>query len=496
VWSTFVAIALFIFTNHDYAVDARYLTICLFAVFMTIAVLVRRYSWPTKRWLLIGGVLLIGIVSGLISASQTFQDQNQAMADINNRDSRIVEALHHHPVNVLVGDYWRVVPTELQSHNQLHILPLSSCSQPTAVLDSSIWDINLNTHSFAYLLSFDRSLTHYPSCSVQQVVNQYGRPNASILIAGTLAKPKEELLFYDRGAHHSSAVSTDQSTSTVLPIPISQLPHTTCQGPTALDFVAHEDDDLLFMNPTILQDIQAGYCIRTVYLTAGDGGLGEYYWLDREQGDEAAYNIMDGKPTNIWISRIVALTNQEYITVVNPKGNSNVSLIYMHLPDGNLKGQGFPSTRYESLAKLESGQNKVLNTVDEQSTYTDTQLVNALVTLMYTYQPTIINTQANYVSSQFPDHSDHMAVGRYVKRAYKIYETEQYANQVTIPIKFYIGYPIRTMPQNVFGAVLTEKEAAFFAYAKFDGGVCQSSTQCAKTQSYGDYLVREYQNPY
>jgi LmbE family N-acetylglucosaminyl deacetylase len=498
VWAGLVAIALFIFTNHDYAVDARYLTICLFAVFMAIAVLGRRYDWSAKRWLLIGGILLIGIVSGTISASQTFQDQNQALADINHRDSLIIEALHHHPVTVLVGDYWRVVPTELQSHNQLHILPLSSCIQPLVVLSSSIWNVNLNMHSFAYLLSFDRSLTNFPSCSLQQVINQYGRPNSSILIAGTLAKPKEELLFYDRGAHHSLATSTEQTTSTVLPIPISQLPHITCQGPTVLDFVAHEDDDLLFMNPTLQQDIQAGYCIRTVYLTAGDAGQGEYYWLDREQGDEAAYNLMIGQVPNIWISRIVSLTDQEYITVANPKGNSKVSLVYMYLPDGNLKGQGFPSTHYESLAKLESGQDNVLNTVDGQSIYTDAQLVNALVALMYTYQPTVINTQANYVSLQYPDHSDHMAVGRYVKRAYKLYETEQYANQVTIPIRFYIGYPIRTMPQNVFGTLLAEKEAAFLAYAKFDNGACQSLILCTTTKShtYGNYLIREYQNPY
>jgi LmbE family N-acetylglucosaminyl deacetylase len=498
IWTVVVAIILFIFTNHDYEVDARYLTICLFAVFMAIAVVGRRYKWPTKRWLSIGGILLIGIISGFISASRTFQDQNHAMAEDNNRDSLIIEALQHHSVSALVGDYWRVVPTELQSHNQLKILPLSSCTQPLSILSSSSWNINLNTHSFAYLLSFDRSLTNFPSCSLQQVVGQYGRPNASILIAGTLANPKEELLLYDRGAHHSSPISTTAPASTILPIPISQLPNTSCQAPTVLNLVAHEDDDLLFMNPTILQDIQAGYCVRTVYLTAGDGGQGQYYWLDREQGDEAAYNLMDGQVSNIWVSRIVSLPDQEYITVANPRGNTNVSLIYMHLPDGNLKGQGFSSTHFESLVKLESGQDKILQTVDGQSNYTDSQLVDALVNLMFAYQPTIINTQANYVNAQYPDHSDHMAVGRYVKRAYKLYETEQYANQVTIPIKFYIGYPARTMPQNVFGTLLTEKEAAFLAYAKFDNGACQSLILCTTTKShtYGNYLIREYQNPY
>jgi hypothetical protein len=40
----------------------------------------------------------------------------------------------------------------------------------------------------------------------------------------------------------------------------------------SLDVVAHEDDDLLFMNPDIQHDIRAGVCVTTVFLTAGDDG--------------------------------------------------------------------------------------------------------------------------------------------------------------------------------------------------------------------------------
>ncbi len=37
----------------------------------------------------------------------------------------------------------------------------------------------------------------------------------------------------------------------------------------ALTIVAHPDDDLLFLNPDILRDIEAGRCARTVFVTAG-----------------------------------------------------------------------------------------------------------------------------------------------------------------------------------------------------------------------------------
>jgi LmbE family N-acetylglucosaminyl deacetylase len=168
----------------------------------------------------------------------------------------------------------------------------------------------------------------------------------------------------------------------------------------------------------------------------------------------------------------------------------------MHLPDGNLKGQGFKASNYESLAKLNQGKISTLHAVDGQSSYTSSQLTAALSALIHTYQPAEIRTQANYISALYPDHSDHMAVGSYVKDAYKQFEEQQYGNQVMIPLEFYIGYPIHQMPANVSESDLTQKEATFLDYAKFDGGVCQSLQQCQRASAYGTYLARQYQNAY
>lgn len=498
IWTTLAAFGSFIVSNHYYLVDARYLTISLFAIFIAGSTFISKKRYRPEKVVLAGLVIAFGIVLGLPAAVQTYNDDKAALATVNGRNLVISQVLARHPVKVLVGDYWRVIPTNFVSGSRLHVMPLSGCTQARSALSSQVWQPDLRHNSFAYLLSLDGNLTDYPNCTLKQVTDAYGHPNASVLVAGSLSQPKELLLFYDHGVHKSAptTVQPPKGPATVLPITLDELPYTSCPAPTAVNIVAHQDDDLLFMNPDIIHDVKAGHCVRTVYVTAGDGGSGKFYWLSREQGSEAAYSSMVGL-ANIWVQRIVELSNHEFVTVANPRGNSQISLIFMHLPDGNLKGQGFKSSNYESLAKLSQGKISTLHAVDGQSSYTSSQLTAALSALMYTYQPAEIRTQANYISTVYPDHSDHMAVGSYVKGAYKQFEEQQYGDQVMIPFKFYIGYPIHYMPANVSGPDLTQKEALFLDYAKFDNAACRSSLQhCQLASTYNAYLTREYQNPY
>jgi LmbE family N-acetylglucosaminyl deacetylase len=276
---------------------------------------------------------------------------------------------------------------------------------------------------------------------------------------------------------------------------INDLPYTACAGPTTMNIVAHQDDDLLFMSPDLVHDLQDQRCVRTIYVTSGDAGADKYYWVGREQGSEAAYssmlNIQD-----IWIERLVKLPSGQFVTVANPRGNSRVSLLFMHLPDGNLQGQGFQLSHHESLARLESGRIHSIHSIDHQSTYTTEDLASTLTAFMRLYQPTEVHTQANLISRTHPDHSDHMAVGRITKTAYKNYLLRQYEGQPLIPLKFYTGYPIQSMPANVTGKDLQDKERTFFAYAKYDPSVCSTEQQCSLNSNYGWYLKREYQNAY
>ncbi len=73
----------------------------------------------------------------------------------------------------------------------------------------------------------------------------------------------------------------------------------TCGSGATMNFVAHEDDDLLSQSPNLLREIKSGKCLRTVYALAGDAGENDSYWQDRERGVRAAYAQMMGV-SNSW----------------------------------------------------------------------------------------------------------------------------------------------------------------------------------------------------
>ena len=497
LWSSLAAIGAFVVTSHYYVVDARYLTICLFALFISLATYCRQKVWSKQRMVVLGGVLLLSVGLGTVFAVQTYQKQEAALKETDDRNSLVAQALSHHPVSTLAGDYWRVIPTKQAAKSHLKVMPLADCLKPRDTLSSKAWETDLSTNSFAYLLSFDKSLTDYPQCTLDQIVTAYGRPNASAVVAGSIESPKEALLFYDKGTHSSPSKNTaNKPPATVVPITLEELPNTTCTSLTVMNVVAHEDDDLLFMNPDLLHDIKAGHCVRTVYVTAGDAGGDEFYWLSREQGSQAAYGKMIGTPNALWVQRVIKVGEKAYITIANPKDNPSISLVYLRLPDGNLKGQGFSKSAHESLNQLNIGSINNMTSVTKQSDYNSQKLRDTLVRLMGVYAPGEIRTQSDLPGQQFPDHSDHRAVGRFTQQAYVEYETKHFDNKVKIPLKFYMGYPVHEHPQNVFGTDLEEKEAAFLAYAAFDGGVCQNALQCSKNSAYDAYLKRQYQHAY
>jgi LmbE family N-acetylglucosaminyl deacetylase len=500
LFGTIVALGVFVATSHYFAVDARYLTISVFALFITAATFARQFTLRRNYTIIAGAVVLTSIFLGIPGALNSFADDRAALTEINERNGLVVQALGYHKVDALVGDYWRVIPARHVARDKLNVVPLSNCAQIRDTLTSKAWHIDMQKQSFAYLLSMDKSLTDFPNCSLKQVVAAYGHPNSSLLVAGTFASPKEELLFYDHGiqpaAPNQSAEESVQSLASITPIAPSELPDTTCDGPAIMNIVAHQDDDLLFQSPDLLHDVKAGNCVRTVYITAGDAGHDQFYWLSRQQGSEAAYSNMLGFDHG-WVQRIVRLSKNAYVTVASPRDDPKISLIFMNLPDGDTDGYGFHATNYESLAQLETGDIRSIHAVDHQSSYTSAQLSNALLTLMDTFQPTEIRTLATVnMSDEFPDHSDHLAAGRYTQGAYQRYQAVVSPDVIPPPIYYYIGYPIHALDANVADPDLSQKEAAFFTYAAHDGSVCKSMEACAERGStYSLYLARQYQQP-
>jgi len=434
-------------------------------------------------------MLLIGIVIGFIWSFSTFIGQTATTNAIDARNDKIVEALQGHTTQTLVGDYWRVVP--ISQMNKRNIVPMADCTTARTSLTSGLWRQDFEHKSFTYLLTLENGSTGYPACSIDQVVKAYGHPNASTLIAGTNTDPLELLLYFDKGVNSNHGVKGISKLGTILPTTIEQAKSISLctNNQIIMNIVAHQDDDLLFINPDLQHQIDMKDCIRTVYVTSGDAGQGSQYWLGRERASEAAYAYMLGlEQSVVWTQRTVMISPHEFVTVVNPKGNRQISLIFMRLPDGNINGHGFSNSGFESLARLISGKIPHMLAVDGQSFYSSDDLTKALTDLMNLYTPTVINTQvATNLGKQFSDHSDHITVGQYVNKAY-----DQYANKPGTTLNHYIGYPIREYAENVLGNDLTRKTNTFLAYATFDRGVCQSKGMCDDTPTYNAYLHREY----
>src|SRR5262249_49572845 len=93
----------------------------------------------------------------------------------------------------------------------------------------------------------------------------------------------------------------------------------------------HQDDELLFMNPDLLESLHAGHCVRTVYLTAGDAGKGAAYAATRDLGMRSIYAEMAGLADR-WVDS-TATFGGKTVAVSTIEG-ADVSLVFLRLPDG------------------------------------------------------------------------------------------------------------------------------------------------------------------
>jgi LmbE family N-acetylglucosaminyl deacetylase len=250
----------------------------------------------------------------------------------------------------------------------------------------------------------------------------------------------------------------------------------------AMQIVAHEDDDLFFQSPDLLHDIQAGRCVRTVFVTAGDAAKGEPYWRSRERGSRAAYAQMAGV-ANDWTTSYAAVAGKS-IRVLTLTGAPRISLVFMRLPDGNRRGTGMIVHNHESLMRLWQGSITSIHAVDGSATYTGTSLRQTLSVLMTDFQPTSVRTQDWTIPFGTGDNSDHIAVALFARRAGRDYTSAH-------TLSAYAGYPGWDRLPNVAGEDLIARQRALRAYATHDPKVCVKSC-CRRYPVYVSRLSRQY----
>ena len=254
-------------------------------------------------------------------------------------------------------------------------------------------------------------------------------------------------------------------------------------------FVAHQDDTLLFQSPALLQDIQSGRCVRTVFVTAGDAGRPASYWEGREEGVEAAYAQMAGVNDDWSASQISA--DGHLIRLETLDGDPDVSVVFMRLPGGSPSGEGYERDGFQSPTKLWKGGSggsaptiSSIEAVDGSATYTYQGLIDTLAALMGSFEPRQVATQ-NYTEKFVgPDHADHVAIAYFARAASALYDGLH-------RLRAFQDYETSSRPQNVFGELLGAKSFAFYTYGVHDDDACSDEVHCASTE-YAKWLLRQY----
>jgi LmbE family N-acetylglucosaminyl deacetylase len=285
--------------------------------------------------------------------------------------------------------------------------------------------------------------------------------------------------------HHKTIKNSPKKTITAHPIHFAETlsPLEQCTNGTIDVFVAHEDDDLLFMNNDIAHAIAAGKCVRAVYMTAGDDGHSRNYWTQREVGMEHAYSFMAGA-ANIWTEEAVDL-HHHTVSVRHLVGHPSVSLMFVRLPDGNVKGQGFNSTHNQSLESLATKEISSLPTITGDTKYTYEELMTLLASVVEADRPDDIFTHIATGPLTNGDHSDHRQVGQLALTIRNIVRPDA-------RLTAYVGYPSGRKDQNLSDDESIQKRQIFLMYANKDTEICTLPSACMNEKTYTNYYSRLY----
>jgi hypothetical protein len=217
-------------------------------------------------------------------------------------------------------------------------------------------------------------------------------------------------------------------------------------------FAAHEDDWQLFMNPSAFQDVIDG-AAKTVFvhLTAGDDGLGtgsggrkHPYYLARENGAESAIRFMadaDDKPASEAASSVQF--NGHSIYRVSYR---NTVSYFLRVPDGHWSGDGYYETGFQSLRRLNSGENDVLRAVDGTAVYRGwNDLVRSLRAIIDFERGRAAQVQLNVAETEPrinpKDHSDHVMTAKAALDAV--------SDLACVRRVYYVDYASSRLPENL-----------------------------------------------
>jgi len=228
--------------------------------------------------------------------------------------------------------------------------------------------------------------------------------------------------------------------------------------PATLSFVAHQDDDLLFMNPDAASDAQAGTQTWICYLTAGNlvnGADGMPYADQRIQGARAAW-ARAAKVADDWEFEPITLSNGRQLATNYLTAAPHVRLVFTFINAANGPDNG-------DLCRMWADPAFQAAPIDGRPAYTKTQFIATLKALIATVAPDFIRVPDVWGWPDMQDHIDHGYAAQFAMSA-----NITTGSKVVRRADSYFGYIVQSMPDNVAGYWQTEKQAIWDAYKPYD----------------------------
>ncbi|WP_199440062.1 PIG-L family deacetylase [Umezawaea beigongshangensis] len=240
-----------------------------------------------------------------------------------------------------------------------------------------------------------------------------------------------------------------------------------------LTVVAHQDDDLIFINPQVSDGVRRRVPTRTVFVTAGEYNgndtTREIYAAQRREGVCAAYAAITGG-RGPWLRTARTFAGVRVEVSVRP-ATPNVELVFLCLPDGG------DDLQLDALTRLRADPKHTARTivmprpapVQQSHTYTAETLRAVLLAIVRDFAPTTVHVQDCDPDPQLPgDHADHIATAHFAREVVE----ELYAPRArTRPLLVqHRDYATEGCEENLTSAVVAEKQSLFETYAAHDSG--------------------------
>ncbi|MFF9017037.1 PIG-L family deacetylase [Streptomyces sp. NPDC014870] len=293
-------------------------------------------------------------------------------------------------------------------------------------------------------------------------------------------------------------------------------PSATGRRALLMQFTAHPDDDLYFMNPDTQRLLDAGVPIVSVFMTAGEHTGKNWikgmsvtppdkaaYSSARRQGLRQAYaDALGADKFTAWDRRVTTLAGgrgAEVNTLVH-RGR-RVELVFLNLPMHTPRRyMAVPALWKEPAFELQTHLSAD-SPVTRADSYDHEQLIEVLAGLLAAYRPTVVHTldpdpdiqisdeatrKSDSEQPGYSDHGDHTAVASFTWAALLRWVAAATAGGGAVPaftVSAFRGYYNRHWPKNLPPGVLAEKAAHLVPY----GG--DPTWDCGNPSGCGDYSV-------